>query len=356
MSSRRSRRGGDGDPDDVQPVVEVLAETARLHVVLDVPVRGRHDAHVDGHLGARADAPDLALLQDAQELHLGGESQLPDLVEKDRPALRVAEETGPARDRPGEGALLVAEELRLDERLGHRSAVDDEERLLAAVARVVDRAGDALLAGAALARDEHGRAGAGDALRQVEDAAHAFGPEDDLAALLAPELRPEDLVLRDDVALLERLADQLPQLVRGERLRDEVVGAALHRVDRHVEGAVRGHHDDLGARRALLDERQEIHPAAVRHHQVREHDAVGLGRVHHRVAGGLEARCEGDVEAFAPEEDGQHVAKARLVVDDEDAGLRGGGHLAGRIRSLQLDSQCDLGRDLGPRSGPAPVS
>ena len=71
---------------------------------------------------------------------------------------------------------------------------------------------------------------------QVEDAAHRLGADRGArAALLARELRPEALVLGDDRALLERLVHERAELGRRERLGDEVVGAALHGVDRGLE-------------------------------------------------------------------------------------------------------------------------
>ena len=63
----------------------------------------------------------------------------------------------PARvdDAPGEGAAHVPEEGRLEQRLGHAGAVLADEGALRAAAVGVDGAGDELLAGAALADDEH---------------------------------------------------------------------------------------------------------------------------------------------------------------------------------------------------------
>jgi hypothetical protein len=43
---------------------------------------------------------------------------------------------------PGEGALLVAEQLALEERLGDGGAVDGEERLVGPVRLLVDRPRD----------------------------------------------------------------------------------------------------------------------------------------------------------------------------------------------------------------------
>ncbi len=79
---------------------------------------------------------------------------------------------------------------------------------------------------------------------------------------------------------------------------------------------------------------EEIDAVAVRHQQVRQHDRVRLGRVRDGVAAGREAGRERHVEPLAPEEDREHVAQPRLVVDDEHAGLRSDGAIQPRrIRS-----------------------
>ena len=62
----------------------------------------------------------------------------------------------------GERALLVAEQLGFEQRLGQGGAGDRDERLGRAVAGVVDGARDHFLAGAAFALNEHGAAQAGD--------------------------------------------------------------------------------------------------------------------------------------------------------------------------------------------------
>ena len=84
------RRQPDGD--DVDAEVEVLAEAPRLDLVLELAVGRRDHAHVDlDRLGA-ADAADLALLQDAQQLRLHLAGDVADLVEEDGAALRLFED------------------------------------------------------------------------------------------------------------------------------------------------------------------------------------------------------------------------------------------------------------------------
>ena len=75
-----------------------------------------------------ADPLELALLQDAEDLGLGGQRQLADLVEEDRTAVGALEPARLLPVRAGEGAPLVAEELALDQALGQGPAVDPDER------------------------------------------------------------------------------------------------------------------------------------------------------------------------------------------------------------------------------------
>src|SRR5581483_1733890 len=130
---------------DVQTVVEVGPEAAVLDREREVAVRGRDDADVDGD-GLRApDAEELAVLEDAEELRLRSRAHLADLVEEERPLVRQLELAELLRVGVREGALLVSEELALEERLGDRGAVERDERAVGARALVVDRLRDQLL-------------------------------------------------------------------------------------------------------------------------------------------------------------------------------------------------------------------
>ena len=78
----------------------------------------------------------------------------------------------PRRDRAGEGAALVTEQLALQELRRHRAAVDDQERLVLARAAEVDRLGRHLLAGAGLALEQDGRVAGGGLAEHVEHHLH----------------------------------------------------------------------------------------------------------------------------------------------------------------------------------------
>src|SRR5262249_56663045 len=90
-------------------------------------------------------------LQHTQQLRLQLQRQFTDLVQEERPTVGELEAPGPRGGRPGEGALLVSEQLALDERRRQRRAVHLHERTGPARTTVMNRAGQPLLARARLA-------------------------------------------------------------------------------------------------------------------------------------------------------------------------------------------------------------
>ena len=82
--ARALTQAGHIDRDDVQAIEESFAEGAALHRGGQVAVGRRHHAHVDVDRSGRRQGRDFALLQDAQELGLYLDVELPDLVEKER--------------------------------------------------------------------------------------------------------------------------------------------------------------------------------------------------------------------------------------------------------------------------------
>src|SRR5262249_5285130 len=93
-------------------------------------------------------------------------------------------------------ALLVAEELALEERLRQRRARETDERPARAPAAVVDRRGDHLLARARFAGDEHRRVGGGDLGDEALELAGRGRVADELAAAAVALL--EGAVLGDE--------------------------------------------------------------------------------------------------------------------------------------------------------------
>src|SRR5439155_8357190 len=120
---RREMKG-----DDVQAIVQIVAEAALLDEGLEVPVRGGKDPHVDPDRLLTADALEGALLQRPQELGLELRGHVAHLVEEQRAAVRQLELAELALPGVGERTALVAEQLGLEQRGGDRRAGDGDER------------------------------------------------------------------------------------------------------------------------------------------------------------------------------------------------------------------------------------
>src|SRR5213596_1087357 len=164
----------------------------------------------------------LPLLEHAQQLHLRRGGHLADLVQEEGATARRREQTLLVAHGARERALDVSEQLRLEQALGERPAVERQERAFGTRRALVNVAGDDLLPGSRLAPDQHR------ALRRR----HLLGQPQHIlkqprlaerlhepGTLAAPDLLLELLVLRLEAADLGRAPAQSHDLVVGERLR-----------------------------------------------------------------------------------------------------------------------------------------
>ena len=136
------------------------------------------------------------------------------------------------------------------------------------------RTREQLLAGAALAFDEHRRVARRRALQRERDLLQARIFADDLrrAAPLREFLLEQD-VLGGQATLRERPLDEQQEVIGVDRLGQEVERAVLHGRDRVLDAAVRGHHDDRQVGVDLLRRAEDAEAVAVAEPQVRQHDA-----------------------------------------------------------------------------------
>ncbi len=284
--------------DDVQAIEEILAEFPFLHHLPQVDVGRGDDAHVDLDRLHPAEAHEVALLDAA----LVGEVE--------HPLLRV--------DRAGEGTLDVAEERRLEQVRRQVAGIDGDEGSLRPRGVGVDRARHQLLAGAALALNQDGRAAGRRLDDQVEHLPHARALADDVRELVVPllDVLAEVPVLADQPPPLHRVADDHDHFVVLERLRHVVERAGLHRGNRALDRRVGGDDDDVEVfvdSFQLVERGDAVEP---RHHDV--HDR----RVERQRARQLESfRARGGqayVVALPGQQRLENLAHDLFVVDDED--------------------------------------
>ncbi len=169
--------------------------------------------------------------------------------------------------------------------------------------------------------DEHGGVGGGhldDAAEHLADGLGAAGDVLELVAIL--ELVGEQRDLAGELAVVVGALDLDQELLLAEGLLDVVEGAEPHGLHGALDGAVGGHHDDLGGGVRLLDRAQHADAVELPHPQVGEDHVVGALGAHvgalravaglvHLVAGAAQHHRQG----------GAHVA---LIIDDQDLGHR----------------------------------
>ncbi len=146
-------QGRYGKSRHVQAKEEILPKPSGAYGCPEIDVRRRNKADIDGGWRTRAETHHLALLQNAQQLHLKEKRNVADFVEKERAAVGGLEPAGFRRSRARECASLVAKELGIGEFRGKCAAVHGHERGGMATAQLVNVPCHNLLSCAGLTRD-----------------------------------------------------------------------------------------------------------------------------------------------------------------------------------------------------------
>lgn len=327
--------------DRVDAVEEVLAEAALGHHAVEVAVRGRDEADVylDGRVAAHAHDP--SALECRQEFRLQVRREVADLVEEERAAVGRLELACPVCAGVGEGPLDVAEEFALEERFGDGSHIHGDHQFAVARRAVVDLAGEHLLAGAVLARDEDVGIGGRHLLDDLADAHHGGtrSPEHGLflRQLALDLLQTLHLALRAGQRTGVAQGGDQPFVVPG--LDHEIDRPVAHGPHRQVDVGIGGeeHHLDVGP--VALDLLQPVEPFVAgvdpgREVHVEQHD------VHRLPAQGryqlIGRRKRQHTFEMVAQQQLQRCEDAAVVVHDEQGSLFG-------------HKSC-----VWPESGPAP--
>ena len=185
------------------------------------------------------------------------------------------------------------------------------------LAVLIDRPGDQLLAGAALAADQHG-----DVLRRH--------PADRLVHLLHGRTAADQHVGRSPATgsssgitagtRMRRLiskarADEFAQLLQLQRLEEVVEGPELHRLDGCVRRPVAGDEDDRDLGVALMDAAEDVQTGEVGQRQIQEHDVGVVLGDHGQPFRRRGRRQHGDVRLLKAPSEG--IEDSRLIIDHE---------------------------------------
>jgi hypothetical protein len=246
---------------------------------------------------------------------LGGRSHVADLIQEEGPPVALFEFPHAPRQGSGEGSLLVAEELALEQGLGDGGAIHRQERLIPAPAVVVDRPGHHLFPGAALPPQEDGHFGGRHLADHLVDLLHGRGgPHQGLFRL------PGFFPVRQRHHLLHHPGDfqgplyQSPHLGNVEGFEDIIEGPELHGLNRRLRSPEGRHQDHQGLGIPLLDLSEDLQAALPGHFDIHDHQVrVILGEPFQSFDSVLGQR---DSQPLPFQHAVQGIAHARVIVDD----------------------------------------
>ena len=258
------RQPGQMNANHVEPVEQILTEAPFRHQLFQVLVRRGNDPHIHLDRHVPADPVEFAIRQHAQQARLGIGGHVADLVQEQRAAIGLLETPATLGGSAGERALFVAEQLGFHQILGDRGHVERDERVPATRAVLVQRLGDALLAGARFAIDQHRDVRLRQPADRPEHLLHRRRFTDDLGGQTLRHRRG-----RTPLAGVRHPApNQRQRIVDIERLGQVFERAPL--IGRHgtVQVGVRRHHDHGKVGMHLADFCHQIEPVEPRHANV----------------------------------------------------------------------------------------
>ena len=138
-----------------ETMIEIGAIAPGAHLLDQIPIGGRDDAHVDLVLAVRTDPLQLSALQYPQQFGLHRQRQFPHLIQKQRAAVRQLKLAAPLADRARKCAAHVAEQFAFDQRFRQRRAIQTDHRLARARRSGMNGVGHQLLADPGFAADQH---------------------------------------------------------------------------------------------------------------------------------------------------------------------------------------------------------
>ena len=205
------------DLEDLQPVVEIFPKALLLNGGGERPVAGGNDAQIDASSNGRTQAINGFLLQGTQDLRLGIETHAIDIIEKERPSVRLLELAGlaPGIDPGDVMASLAAKELELQQALLDSRTVDLNKRTGSPHRAVVHRPGQEPLTRAALAAEQNSRIETGHPLDPALDLLHLRTDANETILLVQDGLQLDVLIanLLIEFLFFHRQADQVAENV-----------------------------------------------------------------------------------------------------------------------------------------------
>ena len=143
-------------PEHVYSIIEIFSKFSFLNDSFEVSIPGGYHTNGSASGFGGPERAKLAVLEEAQQFHLGREWQGIHFVEQHRTPVSFSNEPDPILDGSGKGAAVVAEKFALHERFGDRTAVHRHKRLSGPITEIVNGPSKDFLARTRFSSDEDG--------------------------------------------------------------------------------------------------------------------------------------------------------------------------------------------------------
>src|SRR5487761_19954 len=139
---------------NINPVIEIGAEPAGGNLMFQGTIRGTNDTNPHADVLPAADAGELGVLQQLEELSLKGQIDFVDAVQKKRAHIGQLNASRLAGVCAGKGTFFIAKEFAFEQRTGNRGAINVDEGARGNRGAGLNVTGQDSLASAAFALDE----------------------------------------------------------------------------------------------------------------------------------------------------------------------------------------------------------
>ena len=211
----------------------------------------------------------------------------------------------------------MTEQLRFDQVLRNRGAVNLDEPLARPKTVLVDRARDQFLPDPALTQQEHRRVGGGRSANGLGDLPERWALPDHLVANVRG-LPPRSVLVLQAVPV-EGIPNRDAHALAGQRFLQEIERPQLGRLDRRADGPMTRDHHDRQDFVEISDPPQRLEPVHARHLDVEKHEVWGLSLDERDPF--LPGWCQQTLVPVVLEDHPERLPDGQFIVDDENARL-----------------------------------
>src|SRR6202041_2388059 len=190
---------------NIESVEKILTEGSGSDGIRQIPIRSCYQTDVYRNRLVASHSLKLALLEHAQECDLSLHRKIADFIKEECPSVSGLKPSYSSLQSTREGAFLVSEKLRGNQRLGDGGAVHAYEGSRRAVRSPMEGASYQFLARSGFAQDQNGRIRWRDFCHLLQHLTHRFARTDDLLK----HRETIDFFAQHNVLVLEALLSQL---------------------------------------------------------------------------------------------------------------------------------------------------